>query len=87
MQRAYNKNAKEEGPNYAQLSVWLLLLSYFLNFCTAEEEFSLILPVTNSRIEDMDFDSCKCVYGLCLGYEQTCYMRSAISLLTCTLVS
>ena len=61
MQRECDKNGKEKGPKYAQLSVWPLLLSYLLNFCMAEEEFSLILPVTNSGIEDVDFDSCKCV--------------------------
>lgn len=83
MQREYNKNIKEEGPKYAQFSVQLLLLSNLFNFCTAEGEFSLILQVTNSGIEDVDFDSCKCVYGLCLGYEQTHFMCSAISLLTC----
>lgn len=87
MQREYNKNGKEEGPKYAQLSAWLLLLSYLLYFCTAEEEFSLLMSVTNSGIEDVDFDSCKCVYGLCLGHEQTYFMCSTTSLLTCIWVS
>lgn len=70
MQRASSNNGREEGPEGALLSVWLFLLSYLLNFCTAEEEFSIISLGTDSGIEDRDWESYKCVYGCYLGHEQ-----------------
>lgn len=83
MQRARGSNGREEGPEGALLSVWLFLLSYLLNFSTAEEEFYIISPGTDSGIEYIDWESYKCVYGCYLGHEQMHIVLSP-SLLTCT---
>lgn len=83
MQRESSNNGKEEGPEGALMSVWLFLLSYLLNFCSAEEEFFLISPGTNSGIEGVDWEPRKCVYGCYLGHKQMHVVLSP-SLLTCT---
>lgn len=68
---------KDEAAMMAEESPKSVLLSYLLNFCTAAEEFSIISPGTKSGIEDVDWESCKCVYGCYLGQANAC---SAISL-------